>query len=138
MVDPLQKKNPGSAPVMEDSAFKEDFSVLPVFVPTDTLDHLKECGKATKKSTPGEAVAEMSSTKGLRLLPFVHDLQVSKPVDNNIIYVRALCWASYKKIVKYKVRIIVNWNGKPKIVAAQCDSKCLRLGRVAAVAMLWQ
>ena len=35
----------------EDSAFKEDFSVLPVFVPTDTLDHLKECGKATKKST---------------------------------------------------------------------------------------
>ena len=60
----------------EDSAFKEDFSVLPVFVPTDTLDHLKDCGKATKKSTPGEAVAEMSSTKGLRLLPFVHDLQV--------------------------------------------------------------
>ena len=62
----------------EDSAFKEDFSVLPVFVPTDTLDHLKECGKATKKSTPGEAVAEMSSTKGLRLPPFVHDLQASK------------------------------------------------------------
>ena len=60
----------------EDSAFKEDFSVLPVFVPTDTLDHLKECGKATKKSTPGEAVAEMSNNKGLRLLPFVHDLQV--------------------------------------------------------------
>lgn len=108
----------------EDSAFKEDFSVLPVFVPTDTLDHLKECGKATKKSTPGEAVAEMSSNKGLRLLPFVHDLQVSKPVDNNIIYVRALCWASYKKSVKYKVRIIVNPNGKPKIVAAQCDSIC--------------
>lgn len=82
----------------EDSAFKEDFSDLPVFVPTDTLDHLKESGKATKKSTPGEAVSEMSSTTGLRLLPFVHDLQVSKPVDNNIIYVRALCWASYKKV----------------------------------------
>ena len=75
----------------EDSAFKEDFSVLPVFVPNDTLNILKECGKATKKSTPGEAVAEMSSTKGLRLLPFVHDLQVSKPVDNNVIYVGALC-----------------------------------------------
>ena len=38
----------------EDSAFKEDFSVLPVFVPNDTLDHLKECGKETKKSTPGD------------------------------------------------------------------------------------
>ena len=87
----------------EDSAFKEDFSVLLVFVPTNTLDHLKECGKATKKSTAGEAVAEMSSTKGLRLLPFVHDLQVSKPVDNNVIYVRALCWTSYKKSIKYKV-----------------------------------
>ena len=81
----------------EDSAFKEDFSVLPVFVPTDTLDHLKECGKATKKSMPGEAVAKISSTKGLQLLPFVHDLQVSKPVDN-IISVRALCWASSKKV----------------------------------------
>ena len=68
------------------------------FVPTDTLDHLKECGKATKKSKPVEAVAEMSSTKGLRLLPLVHELQVSKPVDNNIMYVRALCWASYKKV----------------------------------------
>ena len=68
----------------EDSAFKEDFSVLPVFVPADTLDHLKECGKVTKKSTPGKAVAEVASNKGLRLLPFVHDLQVSKPVDNNI------------------------------------------------------
>lgn len=85
----------------EDSAFKEDFSVLPVFVPTDGLDHLK----------------------GLRLLPFVHDLQVSKPVDN-IINIRALCWASYKESVKYKLRITVNLNGKPKIVAAQCDSKC--------------
>ena len=108
----------------DDSAFTEDFSVLPVFVPTDTLEHLKECGKATKKFSPGEAVAEMSSTKGLRLLPFVHDLQVSKPVDNNIIYVRALCWASYKKSVKYKVRITVTPNGKPKIIAALCDSKC--------------
>lgn len=45
----------------EDSLFKEDFDflVLPVFLPTDTLNHLKECGKATKKSTRGEAVAEM-------------------------------------------------------------------------------
>ena len=32
----------------EDSAFKEDFSVLPVFVPTDTLDHFWE---AMKKCT---------------------------------------------------------------------------------------
>ena len=50
----------------EDSSYKEDFLVLPVFVPTNTLDHSKEYGKAAKKSTPGEAVAEMSSTKGLQ------------------------------------------------------------------------
>ena len=50
--------------------------------------------------------------KGYDILPFVHDLQVSKSVDNNIIYARALC------------RIIVNPNGKPKIVAVQCDSLC--------------
>lgn len=106
-------------------AFNEYFSVLPVFVPTDTLDHLKERGKTTKKSTASEAVAEMSSTKGLRLLPFVHDLPVSTPADsNNIIYVRALCWASYRKSVKYKIRLIVNPNGKPKITAALCDSIC--------------
>ncbi|XP_078358664.1 uncharacterized protein LOC144643327 [Oculina patagonica] len=109
----------------DDSAFNKDFSVLPVFVvPTDTLEYLKECGKATKKSTPGEAVAEISSTKGLRLLSFVHDMQVSKPVDNSVIYVRALCWASYRKNVKYKVRLVVNPNGKPKIIAALCDSTC--------------
>ena len=48
----------------DDSAFDKDFSVLPVFVPTDTLDHLKECGKTTKKSTAGDAVT--SSTKGLK------------------------------------------------------------------------
>ena len=81
--------------------------------------------QTTKKSTAGEAVTEMSSAKGLRLLPFVHDLQVSEPVDNNnVIYVRALCWASYKKNIKYKIRMIVKPNGKPKITAAQCDSIC--------------
>ena len=56
-----------------------------MFVPTNALGHLKECGKATKKSTPDEVVAEMSSTKEFRLMLFVHGLQVSKPVDNNVI-----------------------------------------------------
>ena len=55
----------------------------------------------------------------------MHDLQVSKPVDNNnVIYVRARCWASYKKNITYKIRMIVNPNGKPKITAALCDSIC--------------
>ena len=83
---------------VDDSAFNKDYSVLPVFVPTNTLDHLKECGKTTKKSLSTNATVEMSSSKGLRLLPFVHDLQVSELVDSNsVVYVRAFCWASYKK-----------------------------------------
>ena len=34
-----------------DSAFTKDFSLLPKFVPIDTLEHLKNCGKnASRKS----------------------------------------------------------------------------------------
>ena len=57
-------------------------------------------------------------------MPFVHELEVSKPVDSDVVYVRALCWASYKKSVKYKVRMIVNPVGKPKITSAVCDLIC--------------
>ena len=78
----------------DDSAFNKDYSALPVFVPTDTFDHLKECGKNTTQFLSTDAIAEMSSSKGSRLLPFVHDLEVSKPVDSDVVYVRAFCWAS--------------------------------------------
>ena len=91
--DTAQDELPGfhQFPV-DDSAFNKDYSALPVLVLTDTLDHLKECGKTTKKTLSTDAIAEMSSSKGLRLLPFVHDLEVSKPADSdNVVYVRALC-----------------------------------------------
>lgn len=107
-----------------DSAFSKDFSVLPIFVPTDTLDHLKRCGKTTKKSADDEAVVEMSSSKGLKMIPFVHNMETSKTDGSDVVYVRALCWASYKKCVKYKVRMVVNPKGKPKIVSAECDRIC--------------
>ena len=41
-----------------DSAFGDGFTVLPTFVPTDTLEHLKNCRKNTKKSA--DAVAEFA------------------------------------------------------------------------------
>ena len=41
-----------------DSAFGNDFTVLPTFVPTDTLEHLKNCRKNTRKSA--DAVAEFA------------------------------------------------------------------------------
>ena len=89
----------------DDSVFNKDFSVLPNFVPTDTLDHLKNCGKLSAKSADDDAVTELSSSKGLRLMKFVHDLEVSKTADSEIIYLRALCWASYSKSIRYKVNM---------------------------------
>ncbi|CAB4045521.1 Hypothetical predicted protein [Paramuricea clavata] len=62
----------------DDSAYNKDFSILPVFVPTDTLDHTQKCGKSTKKSVDGDAIADMSSSKVLRMVLFVHDMEVSK------------------------------------------------------------
>ena len=41
-----------------DSAFGNDFTVLPTFVSTDTLEHLKNCRKNTRKSA--DAVAEFA------------------------------------------------------------------------------
>ena len=49
-----------------DLAFGDGFTVLPTFVPTDTLEHLKNCRKNTRKSA--DAVAEFASSKGLRML----------------------------------------------------------------------
>ena len=51
-----------------------DFSVLPTFIPNHTLDDLKNCGKNARKSS--DAVVKFASSKGLRMLSFVHDLQV--------------------------------------------------------------
>ena len=41
-----------------DSAFGDGFTVLPTFVPTNTLEHLKNCRKNTRKSA--DAVAEFA------------------------------------------------------------------------------
>ena len=55
---------------------------------------------------------------------FVHDLQVYNNTENKIIYIRACCWASYKRNVKYKVKIACKQKGTPKILAAKCDRQC--------------
>ena len=107
-----------------DSAFTNDFSLLPKFVPTDTLEHLKNCGKNTSRKSD-DTFVEFASSKGLRLLPFVHDVQVTTDnSENHIIYLRALCWASYRKSVKYKIQMVVQKNSNPKILAAKCDKIC--------------
>ena len=55
---------------------------------------------------------------------FVHHLQVYNNTENKIIYIRACCWASYKRNVKYKVKIACKQKGTPKILAAKCDRQC--------------
>ena len=60
-------------------------SILRVVVPlTDTLDHLKDCGRITEKISL--YVCHFGNV--------AHDLdhEVSKPVDNQVVYVRpGLC-----------------------------------------------
>ena len=74
----------------DDSAFNKDFSILPVFVPTDTLDHTQKCGKSTKKSVDGDAIAEMSSSKGLRMVSFVHDMEVFAKLAKEMLFILEL------------------------------------------------
>ena len=55
------------------------------------------------------------------MVPFVQDIQVSNANEPDVIYLRALHWASYRKCVKYKVQMIVNPQGSLKILSALCD-----------------
>ena len=108
-----------------DSAFGEDFTVLPTFVPTVRWELQKNSGKNTRKSA--DAVADFASSKGLRMLSFVQTskcVRVQIPRMMLFNYLRALCWASYRKSVKYKVITVVQRNGKPTILTVECDKIC--------------
>ena len=109
-----------SFPPDESTLFSEDFSVLPSFVPMDAFEQVKNLGKSSKKSANAEVVIN-SNDKGLRMMNFVHELQVYNNVEKNIIYLRACCWASYKRNVKYKVKLVINKRGTPKTQGAKCD-----------------
>ena len=103
--------------------FSEDFSVLPSFVPMDAFEPVKNSGKSSKKSANAKIVIN-SNHKGFPMMNFVYELQVYDKVEKNIIYLRACCCASYKRSVKYKVKLIINKKGTPKIQAAKCDRQC--------------
>ena len=86
----------------------------------DAFEQVKNSGKSMKKFT-NAAVVINSNDKSLRMVNFVHDLQVYNNTENNIIYVRACCWAFYKRNVKYKVKMVCKQSGTPKILAAKFD-----------------
>ena len=114
-------------------------SVLPSFVPMDTFKQVQNSGKSTKKSN-AEVVIN-SNDKGLRMINFVNKLQVYDNVEKNIIYLRACCWASNKRSDKYKVKLIINKKGTPKIQAAKCDRQCpaSNSGRCChVIAIIWK
>ena len=62
----------------------------------DAFEQVKDSSKSMKKFT-NAAVVINSNDKGLRMVNFVHDLQVYNNMENNIIYVGACCWVSYKR-----------------------------------------
>ena len=62
-------------PPHQNTQFSEDVSVLPPFVPMDAFEQVKTSGKSMKKFT-NAAIVINSNGKGLRVVNFVHDLQV--------------------------------------------------------------
>ena len=89
-----------------DEVFNCNFSVLPNFVPMDAFQHIKNFGKSIKKYDNVDVVVN-SNKKGLRLMGFVHDVQMYKDPQKNYVFVRACCWASYKRDRKYKIKLTV-------------------------------
>ena len=77
-----------SFPPDESTLFSEDFSVLPSFVPLDAFEPGQNSGKSSKKSAYAKVVIN-SNDKGLRMMNFVHELQVYNNVEKNNIYLRA-------------------------------------------------
>ena len=76
------------------------------------------------KKFTNAAVVINSNDKGLHMVNFEHDLEVYNNTVNNIIYLRACCWASNKRNVKYKVKMVCKQSRIPKILAAKCDRQC--------------
>ena len=60
------------------------------------------------------------------MLSFVHDLQVcsSPNSEDDVIYLTALCSTSYRKLVKCRVKTVVQRNNNPKILVVVCDKIC--------------
>ena len=77
-----------SFPSDESTQFSEDFSILPSFVPMDAFEQVKNSGKSIKKFANAEVVIN-SNDKGLRMMNFVHDLQVYNNPEKRHIYLHA-------------------------------------------------
>ena len=79
-------------PTVDSVRFGDDFTVLPTFVLTETLEHLKNCGKNTRKFA--YAVAEFASAQNALICSLA-----CPNSEDDVIYLRELRWASYRKSV---------------------------------------
>ena len=115
-----------SFPPDESTLFSEDFSVLPSFVQVlmDAFEPVKNSGKSSKTESANAEIVINSNDKGLRMTTFVHELQVYYNVEKNIIHLHAWCWVSHKRNVKYRVKLVINKGGTPKMQTAKCDRQC--------------
>ena len=100
----------------------------------DAFEQVKTSSKSMKFNNAAAVIN--SNDKGLRMVNFVHDLQVYNNTENNVIYVRACCWASYKRNVKYKVKMVFKQSMTPKILAEKCDRQCPAFN--SGCVMLWR
>lgn len=108
-------------PVIDDD-FSDDLKILPTFNPGDLYSVVKNSGKNIDKYRHLPMV-DKAVDKGFFMKNLVHDLQTCQK-ENNIVYVRALCWASMSKSLEYRVRLTVNPKAKEKVISAQCDQRC--------------
>ena len=73
-----------------DDYFHKNLLVLPHIVPSDAFQYERITGKLSKKYTNVDA-AMNSNEKGIRMIQFVHDLQVYKEPGKHHVFVRASC-----------------------------------------------
>ena len=60
------------------------------------------------------------------MMRFVHDVQVYKDPQKNYVFVRACCWASYKRDRRFNIKLTVQGGNTctDKMKSASCDRQC--------------
>ena len=84
--------------------------VLPSFVPMDAFEQVKNSGKSSKK--------------GLRMMNFVHELQVYNNVEKKYHLFARLLFGILQNKCLGKAKLVINKRGTPKIQAGECDRQC--------------
>jgi hypothetical protein len=88
-----------------DSDFSADLKILPSFNPGDLYTLVKNSGKNLNKYSNLQVV-DKPVDKVFFMKNLVHNLQTCK--KENVVFIRALCWASMCKSAEYRVKLVVD------------------------------